>query len=324
MPFSPLGRHPCSMAGRFVKCLRSSVQRPGFSFDAHKGSRLWCSAISFDEYERSNVIDDDELIPTKSELEPQGVDPKRGWGFRGVHKAIICGKIGQAPIQKILRNGKTVTIFTVGTGGMYDQRILGSENLPRPAQWHRIAVHNELLGAYSVQQLTKNSPVFVEGDIETRVYNDSINGQVKNVPEICVRRDGHEARRDNLRSPRPGPFRLGGGDERSGCLFSPMMTGRMHRFGFPSEGLSVETPVPSRGLLGYRVGCSVPYAWKHSAGYLVADGTLFEQALRGVWRAPLRPLGSGWTSVFGSLLAELEDTWLDDWSPDALMGHDGP
>ncbi|KAK9163102.1 hypothetical protein Syun_004004 [Stephania yunnanensis] len=32
--------------------------------------------------------------------------------------ASICGKIGQAPVQKILRNGKTVMIFTVGTGGI--------------------------------------------------------------------------------------------------------------------------------------------------------------------------------------------------------------
>lgn len=35
-----------------------------------------------------------------------------------------------------------------------------------------------------------SSAVFVEGDIETRVYNDAISGEVKNVPEICVRRDG--------------------------------------------------------------------------------------------------------------------------------------
>lgn len=146
--------------------------------------------MSFDEYEEKNNIEDDDFIDDKRELEPQGVDPRKGWGFRGVHKAIICGKIGQAPVQKILRNGRTVTIFTVGTGGMYDQRIIGAEQLPRPAQWHRIAVHNEQLGAYAVQQLVKNSAVFVEGDIETRVYNDSINGQVKNVPEICVRRDG--------------------------------------------------------------------------------------------------------------------------------------
>ncbi|KAG1355420.1 Single-stranded DNA-binding protein, mitochondrial [Cocos nucifera] len=155
-----------------------------------RGSQLWHSTMSFDEYEEKNDIEDDDFIDDKRELEPQGVDPKKGWGFRGVHKAIICGKIGQMPVQKILRNGRTITIFTVGTGGMYDQRIIGAEHLPRPAQWHRIVVHNEHLGAYAVQQLVKNSAVFIEGDIETRVYNDSINGQVKNVPEICVRRDG--------------------------------------------------------------------------------------------------------------------------------------
>lgn len=70
-------------------------------------------------------------------------------------QAIICGKIGNVPIQKILRNGRTVTIFTVGTGGMFDQRNLGNKDLPKPAQWHRIAVHNDELGAYAVQQLVK-------------------------------------------------------------------------------------------------------------------------------------------------------------------------
>lgn len=29
-----------------------------------------------------------------------------------------------------------------------------------------------------------SAAVYVEGDIETRVYNDDINNQVKNVPEI--------------------------------------------------------------------------------------------------------------------------------------------
>lgn len=38
---------------------------------------------------------------------------------------------------------------------MFDQRIVGTKDLPKPAQWHRIAVHNEPLGAYVVQQLVK-------------------------------------------------------------------------------------------------------------------------------------------------------------------------
>ncbi|VFQ73376.1 unnamed protein product [Cuscuta campestris] len=134
--------------------------------------------------------DDSDFLHKKREIKLHGVDPRKGWSSRGVHKAIICGKVGQAPVQKILRNGRTVTIFTVGTGGLFDQRIIADQNLPRPAQWHRIAVHNEMLGTYAVQQLTKNSSVYVEGDIETRVYNDSINAEVKSIPEICVRRDG--------------------------------------------------------------------------------------------------------------------------------------
>ncbi|XP_008800031.1 single-stranded DNA-binding protein, mitochondrial [Phoenix dactylifera] len=179
-----------SLRGGLLKCIKEVSKHPRFPIGICRGSQSWHSTMSFDEYEGKNDIEDDSFIDDNRELEPQGVDPKKGWGFRGVHKAIICGKIGQTPVQKILRNGRTVTIFTVGTGGMYDQRIIGAEQLPRPAQWHRIVVHNEQLGAYSVQQLVKDSAVFIEGDIETRVYNDSINGQVKNVPEICVRRDG--------------------------------------------------------------------------------------------------------------------------------------
>ncbi|PSS03051.1 Single-stranded DNA-binding protein [Actinidia chinensis var. chinensis] len=188
-----------SVAARFAKSLRVSAPSrhiSSFVVGLQRSSKISYSTVSFDGNNgndgKSNGIeeDDDDFITEKPELQPQGVDPRRGWGFRGVHKAIICGKVGQTPVQKILRNGKIVTIFTVGTGGMFDQRDFGAKDLPKPAQWHRIAVHNDPLGAYAVQQLVKNSSVYVEGDIETRVYNDSINGEVKNVPEICVRRDG--------------------------------------------------------------------------------------------------------------------------------------
>ncbi|KAK6911616.1 Primosome PriB/single-strand DNA-binding, partial [Dillenia turbinata] len=191
-----------SLAGNLAKTLRiSSSIRPTFTFSSavvERSSKLWHSTVSFDgdegkdnEEEKDNkeaVFDD--FLGERKELQLEGVDPKRGWGFRGVHKAIICGKVGQAPLQKILRNGRTITIFTVGTGGLFDQRTLGAKDLPLPAQWHRIAVHDHRIGAYAVQKIVKNSSVYVEGDIETRVYNDSISGQVKNVPEICVRTHG--------------------------------------------------------------------------------------------------------------------------------------
>ncbi|XP_010546753.1 PREDICTED: single-stranded DNA-binding protein, mitochondrial-like [Tarenaya hassleriana] len=176
-----------SLAVRFSRLLRSSPTSP-LVVSAERSARSWFSSGSIDE----ELVDEEfeQSLPERPELKPQGVDPHKGWGFRGVHRAIICGKVGQAPLQKILRNGRTVTIFTVGTGGMFDQRLVNTSNQPRPAQWHRIAVHNEALGSYAVQKLAKNSSVYVEGDIETRVYNDSISSEVKSIPEICVRHDG--------------------------------------------------------------------------------------------------------------------------------------
>lgn len=189
-----------SMAAKIVKLLRvSPATKPCSSLvmGVQGSSRLCYSTGTFlsdDDAPVSNTeaveIDDDDFLPEKPDLQLQSVDPRKGWNFRGVHKAIICGRVGQSPVQKILRNGRTVTIFTVGTGGMFDQRIKGDRNLPKPGQWHRVAVHNDMLGQYSVQQLTKNSSVYIEGDIETRVYNDSLSGEVKSIPEICVRRDG--------------------------------------------------------------------------------------------------------------------------------------
>ncbi|KAL8170779.1 hypothetical protein V2J09_022583 [Rumex salicifolius] len=155
---------------------------------------MWHSTGSFDietDVNNNNVAKDysSNFTPEKRETVPQGVDPKRGWNFRGVHKAVLCGTVRQTPVQKLLRNGKTLTVFNVGTGGMFDQRTL-STDLPKPAQWHRIVVHNEQIGAYAVQQLTKNSSVYVEGDIELRVYNKGITGEVVKLPEICVRTNG--------------------------------------------------------------------------------------------------------------------------------------
>lgn len=70
-------------------------------------------------------------------------------------QAILCGRVGQAPVQKMLRSGTNLTIFTVGTGGMFDQRSTFEKGEARPAQWHRIAVHNEQLGTYAIQNLVK-------------------------------------------------------------------------------------------------------------------------------------------------------------------------
>ena len=38
---------------------------------------------------------------------------------------------------------------------MFSQGNVEAHDFPKPAQWHRIAVHNDALGAYAVQQIFK-------------------------------------------------------------------------------------------------------------------------------------------------------------------------
>lgn len=68
-------------------------------------SRLWYStgtSLGDDDEPASNneaiEIDDDDFLPEKPNLQPQGVDPSRGWNFRGVHK-VICSCIKLLKIE---------------------------------------------------------------------------------------------------------------------------------------------------------------------------------------------------------------------------------
>lgn len=56
--------------------------------------------MSFDDYggnkqgighgDEDGDSDGDEFLTDKGNLQPQGVDPERGWNFRGVHKVLLC------------------------------------------------------------------------------------------------------------------------------------------------------------------------------------------------------------------------------------------
>lgn len=56
-----------------------------------KSSKTWYSSGSHDSNNDDQNIDEveedfDDFLGGKPELQPQGVDPRRGWGFRGVHR----------------------------------------------------------------------------------------------------------------------------------------------------------------------------------------------------------------------------------------------
>lgn len=50
---------------------------------AERGSKSWFSTGPIDEGVEEEF---EEIVSERPELQPHGVDPRKGWGFRGVHR----------------------------------------------------------------------------------------------------------------------------------------------------------------------------------------------------------------------------------------------
>ncbi|EAY75145.1 hypothetical protein OsI_03039 [Oryza sativa Indica Group] len=118
-----------------------------------------------------------------------GLDP-------GIYKAIMVGKLGQEPIQKRLRSGRTVVLFSLGTGGIRNNRRPLDREEPHQyaercsVQWHRVCIYPERLGSLALKHVKTGSVLYLEGNLETKVFSDPITGLVRRIREIAVRSNG--------------------------------------------------------------------------------------------------------------------------------------
>lgn len=145
---------------------------------------------------------------TEASLSDQSsTSPKRGerriydWPLEngldvGIYKAILVGQVGQKPLQKKLKSGYTVTLFSLGTGGIrVNRRPLDDED-PREyanrsaVQWHRVSVYPERLGGIVMKHALPGSIVYLEGNLETKIFSDPATGLVRRIREVAIRRNG--------------------------------------------------------------------------------------------------------------------------------------
>uniref|UniRef100_A0A0E0JLP0 Single-stranded DNA-binding protein n=1 Tax=Oryza punctata TaxID=4537 RepID=A0A0E0JLP0_ORYPU len=118
-----------------------------------------------------------------------GLDP-------GIYKAIMVGKVGQEPIQKRLRSGRTVVLFSLGTGGIRNNRRPLDREEPHQyaercsVQWHRVCIYPDRLGSLALKHVKNGSVLYLEGNLETKVFSDPITGLVRRIREIAVRSNG--------------------------------------------------------------------------------------------------------------------------------------
>jgi single-strand DNA-binding protein len=101
-----------------------------------------------------------------------------------VNKVIIIGNLGNDPEVRTFQNGGKVCNLSIATSERWKDRNTGE---PRErTEWHRIAIFSEPLVKVAEQYLRKGSKVYVEGQLETRKWQDQ-SGQDRYSTEVVLR-----------------------------------------------------------------------------------------------------------------------------------------
>lgn len=101
-----------------------------------------------------------------------------------VNKVIIVGNLGRDPEVRTFQNGGMVVNLRIATSESWRDRATGERK--ERTEWHSVAILNEAVAKIAEQYLRKGSKVYVEGQLETRKYQDQ-SGQDRYTTEVTVR-----------------------------------------------------------------------------------------------------------------------------------------
>ena len=101
-----------------------------------------------------------------------------------VNKVILVGNLGQDPEVRSFQNGGKVCNISVATSENWKDRNTGERR--ERTEWHRVAIFSEGLVRVAEQYLRKGSKVYIEGQLETRKWQDQ-SGQDRYTTEVVLR-----------------------------------------------------------------------------------------------------------------------------------------
>ena len=101
-----------------------------------------------------------------------------------VNKVIIIGNLGRDPEVRSFPNGGKVCNLRIATSETWKDKNSGERR--EKTEWHSVAIFSEPLIRVAEQYLRKGSKVYIEGQLETRKWQDQ-NGQDKYSTEAALR-----------------------------------------------------------------------------------------------------------------------------------------
>ena len=101
-----------------------------------------------------------------------------------VNKVIIIGNLGRDPEVRTFQNGGKVCNLRIATSENWKDRNTGERR--ERTEWHSVAIFSEPLAKVAEQYLKKGSKVYIEGQLETRKWQDQ-SGQDRYSTEVVLR-----------------------------------------------------------------------------------------------------------------------------------------
>lgn len=100
-----------------------------------------------------------------------------------VNKVILIGNLGRDPEVRTFQNGGKVCNLRIATSETWKDRNTGERR--ERTEWHSVAIFNEGLVRVAEQYLRKGSKVYVEGQLQTRKWQDQ-SGQDRYSTEVVL------------------------------------------------------------------------------------------------------------------------------------------
>tara|TARA_B100001057_G_scaffold398101_1_gene408492 strand:- start:334 stop:792 length:459 start_codon:yes stop_codon:yes gene_type:complete len=101
-----------------------------------------------------------------------------------VNKVILLGNLGKDPEVRNFQNGGRVCNFPIATSENWKDKNTGERQ--EKTNWHSIAIFSDPLVNIAEQYLKKGSKVYIEGQLETRKWQDQ-NGNDRFTTEVVLR-----------------------------------------------------------------------------------------------------------------------------------------
>jgi single-strand DNA-binding protein len=101
-----------------------------------------------------------------------------------VNKVILVGNLGKDPEVRRLNSGDPVVNLSIATSENWRDKQSGERK--EKTEWHRVVIFNENLAKVAEQYLKKGSKVYIEGQLQTRKYEQ--NGVEKYTTEVVLQK----------------------------------------------------------------------------------------------------------------------------------------